>query len=262
MKYVNPMRRKSVLAGIAMLGLIGFFVSPGVSQARVSLNDLLQKIQDLQAQIDALQPGIPGPTGDAGPRGPRGPTGPNGDIGPRGPQGIPGEKGDMGEPGPGNMGIGLLIDANGSTIGKITGLRFFGVAFFREIQGQPFILDVQSFGFPEIGITPTGTASFETADCTGQAWTQDLEFNDWLFTNMRKGLIVAEGPNRAKRRLYIPTGQPAEEFSYRSGLGSEGECGTIPPQQVSNRMGLPLELLDADMHSTFPRPYEVMLFGN
>jgi hypothetical protein len=74
---------------------------------------------------NTFTPGTPaGPAGPQGPQGPQGSVGVPGPIGPQGaagPQGPAGAKGATGPQGPPGVGGILVVDSNGSTVGRWTG---------------------------------------------------------------------------------------------------------------------------------------------
>jgi len=79
---------RQIVIYLFVLGLsIGFGFQTETAYARVSLTDLQNQINELQAQIQAMQPGPEGPQGPAGPQGPPGPDGAQGEPGPPGEQG-------------------------------------------------------------------------------------------------------------------------------------------------------------------------------
>ncbi len=107
----------SLRVGIATLAVTGSLMTVGVAAARgprlpsffhhgtfprvwAALDTLRETVNNLQAQIDGLEGGIPGPQGPVGPQGPAGPAGPQGAIGPLGAPGVQGPQGAVGPLGP------------------------------------------------------------------------------------------------------------------------------------------------------------------
>jgi len=92
---------RQIIIYLFVIGLAtGFGWQADYAYARVSLTDLQNQIDDLQAQINAMQPGPEGPQGPQGEQGLKGDKGDTGATGAQGEQGLKGDKGDPGEQGP------------------------------------------------------------------------------------------------------------------------------------------------------------------
>ena len=114
--YILPTASETVKGGVrvgANLSMSGAMLSADDmryddAEVRGDIDELQDRAELLQDQIDAIPAGQQGPEGPEGPRGPEGPQGlkgdkgnpgDKGDQGPEGPEGPQGLKGDKGNPG-------------------------------------------------------------------------------------------------------------------------------------------------------------------
>ena len=146
-----------------------------------------------------------------------------------------------------------VVDSTGSQVGStitVSG-NFVGIAIV--------LLDVGSDRRSMITLTKAGIANgasvfFESTDCTGAAWIRPSFGFDPAIT---PSAMVPDGD---ARRLYVATGSPSVAVQTQSRLESfgGGEPATCSSSSFSGEL-LPAELVDFDLHATFPPPYELVI---
>lgn len=153
-------------------------------------------------------------------------------------------------------GIGVLKDASGITIGKVVGIS--GGSPIVEIL---FDVSDQTFSAKIIGEIQINTVTgfqrrksvlFDNVNCTGAAWISPADTAETaFFDEFRVAIIVGDSPE--ERRLYAPTSEVSQFRTVNSTL--EEVCSNI----TDVREVVPVILLDGDLHTTFPKPYSLVL---
>ena len=100
-----------------------------------------------------------------------------------------------------------------------------------------------------------GSVWFDNADCTGAAWIDaNQAVQSVYFDEFSSAFFVGdEAIDPDERRLYVPTTDISELRTVNSVM--QEKCD--PTTQM--RQFVPAALLDADLHTTFPKPYTLKL---
>ena len=105
----------------------------------------------------------------------------------------------------------------------------------------------------ESGIVDLRNVFFETPDCSGTPWIikeSGFQPASTPFSTL---------PTNLGRSLYVATGSPPLEIQIQSTLTSLfGGAATCEPFGGTREL-LPAELVDPDLHSTFPPPYRLVI---
>jgi len=162
----------------------------------------------------------------------------------------------------GSGGIGVLLDATGATIGKVVGIQQANAVPFVEIlfemSGQTLLAKIVT-EHPDgelPGFDKVEAVFFDNADCTGAAWIMgEPAFRGHFFNEFQTAIIVgdkADDPD--ERLLYVPV-LAAAELRTANSIRHE-QCD--PNTTITTEL-VPAVLLDADLHTTFPKPYTLRL---
>ena len=164
-----------------------------------------------------------------------------------------------------DSGIGVLLDANGITIGKVVGISGSApiVDLLFEVSGQTFSAKIIGHNQSDLvlaGFQKRRSVLFDNVNCTGEAWTSIRDaIETAFFDEFRVAIIVGDTPegfgdSPEERRLYAPTSDVSELRTVNSVM--EEFCSNIA---TDVREVVPVILLDGDLHTTFPKPYSLVL---
>ena len=108
---------------------------------------------------------------------------------------------------------------------------------------------------PEVrpdGVRFQHTVLFDGVDCNGNAWLEALHVLSEVFSPaFDAAAVVPDLQNENAPMLYTNSDDLPQDIFIVSGLSDSG-CGDAANRVISV---VPAELLDADLHTTFPPPY-------
>ena len=148
-----------------------------------------------------------------------------------------------------------LLDASGTVIGRVTGIDGGQtVEILFDVSGQTFSAKIvgATLGGVLPGFVRSATVYFDNVNCTGAARiSRTDEVQRVFFDAFRVAIIVGEEPD--ERRLYAPTSNVSESRTVNS------EMAEVCRNTVQTRQLVPATLLDGDLHTTFPKPYSLLM---
>ena len=158
-------------------------------------------------------------------------------------------------------GIGVLEDANGNVIGKVVGVSGSSPSVNIIFEHSGMVLNAWIYGHGGRGFATKGRVSYESDDCSDvEEWIEGGA-NGWklrnrFFDSFLSPFIVKEGLRSDARKLYVPQDVTPIMKTFNSYY--EGDSGVCRPLTESKE-AVPAILLDADLNTTYPKPYSLIL---
>ena len=160
---------------------------------------------------------------------------------------------------PPDGGIGVLVDDDGATIGKIVSIigdASIAVEVVLDFPPDQILLRVERLD--EHVFRFNGEVFFASSDCTGTGYiaenraTKSRFFSSDLVMGFAVGVDIIDN-----HRLYIPSDDPPifiTTFSQLDAVCNASEVGGGRPDAVR------AVLLESDLLGAYPKPYSVVLF--
>ena len=171
-------------------------------------------------------------------------------------------------PPPSDGGIGILLDDDGATIGKIVAIPRgspYRIIIVMDIPPHQILMTVEKPSshaqrFDLGGFEATGL-DFATSDCTGTAYRREPPGSKETrlaphFSPLISGHTIGRD-TVDDHRLYIPSGDGPTTITSLAQMDG-GDCTPITPAFYDD--AIPLTLLVPDLHAIHPRPYSVVLY--